>query len=94
MNASLKGKVKEAILSEICGLLDTHMDGIDEAMGAQLAENNPESVFKYPVSIGIKLEPYGCECKVTAKIGYTVKKSDESFGTMATDQIDMFKEEK
>ena len=71
----------ETALDEIGGLLREHLPTIDKSMQQCLAVSDPEKVFKFNVAIGLVIEPRGSDAaKLTAKISYSVKHSDESTG--------------
>ena len=71
----------ETALDEIGGLLREHMPTIDRSMQSSAAVSDPEKTFKYPVSLSIVIEPRGADAsRVTAKISYSVRHTDESIG--------------
>lgn len=54
---------------------------IDKSMQTALSEHTGDATFIYPVSLGLKITPYSqSSARVVAKIGYSVKHSDETDG--------------
>ena len=76
----MKTDLIEASIAELRGLLEEHIDTIDQSMQSALAEHDKESAFVYPVALGLKITPYDQQAKVVAKISYSVKHSDETAG--------------
>ena len=90
MDSNMKSQLIEAAVSELTGLLNEHIDTIDQSMQSALVEWEKESAFSYPVSLGLKITPYDRQAKVCAKISYSVKHSDETIGqTVDPDQMKM-----
>lgn len=80
MTNQMKTDLIEASIAELRGLLEEHIDTIDQSMQSALAEHDKESAFVYPVALGLKITPYDQQAKVVAKISYSVKHSDETAG--------------
>ena len=83
MDMTMKMEVIEVATNELRGLLEEHMDTIDQSMQSMLAEHDKESEFTYSVAMGLKLTPRPDTTKVSAKISYSVKHSDETVGAVA-----------
>jgi len=80
MTNQMKSDLIDAAVAELSGLLNEHIDTIDQSMQSALAEWDKETAFVYPVSLGLKITPYDQQAKVCAKISYSVKHSDETAG--------------
>jgi len=78
MNIEMKNAVIDEACNELRGMLNEHIDTIDQSMQSMLAEHDKDTEFTYNVSLGLKLTPRPTETKVAAKIGYSVRHSDES----------------
>ena len=90
MDMNMKTQVIDAAIQELTGLLNEHIDTIDQSMQSALVEWDKDSAFSYPVSLGLKITPYDRQAKVSAKISYSVKHSDETVGqTVDPDQMTM-----
>lgn len=90
MKPELQKEIIDGAMSEIRALMTEHMAAIDKSLQSMYAEHESDKQFKYPVNLGIVIEPHGPTAKVSAKISYSVKHSDESIGVVADpDQMKM-----
>lgn len=80
MNRILKERLVGTAIVEINGVLRDHINRIDDSMALALEDYDGEKPFKYPVSLGLVIQPMGDACKVSAKISYSVRHVDESVG--------------
>ena len=80
MDIKHKTMVIDAAVDELRGLLNEHIDTIDQSMQSMLAEHQKESEFKYKVGLGLSLVPRPDTTKVSASISYSVRHSDETAG--------------
>lgn len=91
MTPEMRTGIIDAAVNELRAMLEENMSGIEKTMSiAHENHADPLKPFKYPVSMGIVLQPVGEACKVTAKISYSVSQKDESFGeTVDPNQVKM-----
>lgn len=90
MNEVIKDAVLDESVAEIRAILAENMNSINEAMVTALAEFAGEKEFVFPVSLKLKISPRGRGAKVSAKISYSVKYSDETEGRVIDpDQLEM-----
>ncbi len=92
-NDILKKKIVEAAKKELGGLVAENIDGIMKSYQETL-ESSTGDKFVFQVPCALMLSPDSDGVKVRAKIGYGVKHTDESIGTTATTQPDLFDKKK
>ena len=81
MKHELQQQIIEDGGAEITGILQEHMDTIDQSMQSMLAEHEGEKEFKYNVGLTLVITPRGPDqAKVAAKISYAVRHTDETVG--------------
>jgi len=83
-------KIVEAAKRELIGLITDNIVGIMKSYQEALESSNPDSKFSFQIPCSLILSPAGEDVKVKAKVGYGVKHTDESAGTFATIQPDLF----
>jgi len=84
--------VIEAAENELGGLIKENMDGIMRSYQEAIESHDLDAKFSFQVSMGLILSPEGDGVKVRAKVGYGVKHTDETIGTVATTAPDLFDE--
>ena len=83
MKYELQQQVIEDGCAEIAGILQEHIDTIDQSMQTMLAEHEGEKEFTYNVGLTLKITPRPDAAKVAAKISYAVRHTDETQGRLA-----------
>lgn len=86
----LKTKVAEAAEKELGAIVKENINGIMKAYQESIEDHSLDAKFSFSIGMGLVLSLEGDGVKVRAKVGYGVKHTDETIGTVATTSPGLF----
>ncbi len=82
MNVELADATRLAAKREAGAMIDENWADVLAAYSDALIASNPDAKFKFNVGLAIALEPEAGGIKVSTKISFSVKHTDESAGVV------------
>ena len=92
MTNAMQEKIQEAIGDDLRGLIRENMIGILASCGKGHQEYTGAGVYKYSFGTNVTLEPRGLDMKVSTRISYGTRTSEESAGRIVTEQPELFEQ--
>ena len=80
MDAKMEKKMLEAAVKEVTAMLKQHFEDQDNGIVSEKA------VFRFPIGLGVEIQPEAGDMRVSAKIRWGIIRKDETAGVVCSNQ--------